>query len=131
MVFTYIVYPILYVLIICMYVIMCYVIFWVCTYVCEQFIAVVMKFLCIYAYSLKKTCLFWRNQENYDYHCSLLSGVLAEADSVTYGLNYRSALNELDDFHVCGQLPQDVMHILLEGVIPYTMKAILQSFVCV
>jgi len=58
--------------------------------------------------------------------------MLAQVDSVTYGLNYRSALNELEDFHVCHfQLPQDMMHILLEGVIPYTMKAMLQSFVCV
>jgi len=72
-----------------------------------------------------------RNPDNYDYHCSLLAGVLAETDSVTYGLNYKSVLNELDDFDVCdGQLPQDVMHILLEGVIPYTIKAMLQSFIC-
>lgn len=71
-----------------------------------------------------------RNPDNYDYHCSLLTGVLAETDSVTYGINYKSALNKLDDFHVCDcQLPQDLMHILLEGVIPYTIKAMLQSFV--
>ena len=72
-----------------------------------------------------------RNPDNYDYHCSLLTGVLAETDSVTYGVNYRSVLNKLDDFDVCdGQLPQDMMHILLEGVVPYTIKAMLQSFVC-
>ena len=71
-----------------------------------------------------------RNPDNYDYHCSLLNGVLAETDSVKYGINYKSALNKLEDFHVCdGQLPQDLMHILLEGVIPYTIKAMLQSFV--
>ena len=72
-----------------------------------------------------------RNPDNYDYHCSLLNGALAEIDSVTYGVNYRSALNKLDDFDVCdGQLPQDMMHILLEGIVPYTMKAMLQSFIC-
>lgn len=66
---------------------------------------------------------------NYDYHCSLLSGPLAEADSVTYGVNYRSTLNDLRDFHVChNQLPQDLMHIMLEGVVPYTMKAMLHSY---
>lgn len=27
------------------------------------------------------------------------------------------------------QLPQDIMHIVLEGVIPYTLKAMLQSYV--
>ena len=64
------------------------------------------------------------------YHCSLLSGVLREVDSVTYGVNNESVLNQLDDFDVGGgQLPQDIMHILLQGVLPYTIKAILQSFV--
>lgn len=72
-----------------------------------------------------------RNPANYEYHCSLLSGLLRETDSVTYGINYESVLNQLDDFNVCdGQLPQDMMHILLEGVLPYTIKAMLQSFVC-
>jgi len=72
-----------------------------------------------------------RDSVNYEYHCSLLTGVLRESDSVTYGINYPSALNQLDDFSVGnGQLPQDVMHILLEGVLPYTIKAMLQSFVC-
>ena len=71
-----------------------------------------------------------RNPDAHDYHCSLLDGELAERDSVTYGVNHRSVLNNLDDFHVCdGQLPQDMMHVLLEGVIPYTIKAMLQSFV--
>lgn len=73
-----------------------------------------------------------RTPESYDYHCSLMAGSLAEADSVTYGINYKSELNKLEDFHVCNnQLPQDMMHILLEGVIPYSVKAMLQSFVCV
>lgn len=72
-----------------------------------------------------------RDSVNYEYHCSLLTGVLRESDSVTYEINYKSTLNKLDYFYAGnGQLPQDVMHILLEGVLPYTIKAILQSFVC-
>ena len=48
-----------------------------------------------------------RNSVNYKYHCSLLTGVLREADSITYGINYESVLNQLDDFDVGnGQLPQ-------------------------
>lgn len=73
-----------------------------------------------------------RTPVNYDYHCSLLSGPFSETDSVTYGLNHHSVLNKLKHFHVCNnQLPQDIMHLLLEGVIPYTLKPMLQSFVCV
>jgi len=60
-----------------------------------------------------------RSPENYDYHCTLLNGALAETDSVTYGVNYSSVLNKLVDFDMCnGQLPQDMMHILLEGAVP-------------
>ena len=59
-----------------------------------------------------------------------MSGPLATNDSVTYGVNSTSVLNRLDHFHVANnQLPQDVMHILLEGVIPYTLKLLLNSFV--
>ena len=71
-----------------------------------------------------------RTPANYDYHCLLLEGPLAEADSVTYGINYDSVLNKLEHFHVCNnQLPQDIMHVLLEGVIPYNLKAMLKSYV--
>ena len=50
-----------------------------------------------------------------------------ESDLVTYGIN-RSVLNELYGFHVAnGQLPQDVMHLLLE-VIPYELKLMLHEF---
>ena len=36
----------------------------------------------------------------------------------------------MEHFHVCSnQLPQDIMHILLEGVLPYTIKAMLKSYV--
>lgn len=57
-------------------------------------------------------------------------GPLAATDSTTYGINYKSALNELDNFHVAGnQLPQDVMHILFEGVVPYEVKNMLIHFI--
>lgn len=49
---------------------------------------------------------------------------------MTYGINFSSTLNNLSYFHVANnQLPQDVMHILLEGVLPYTMKLMLKSFI--
>lgn len=46
--------------------------------------------------------------------------------STTYGINNRCALNILKYFHVCNfGLPPDVMHDLLEGYVPYTMKQML------
>lgn len=55
---------------------------------------------------------------------------MAVEDSVTYGINYRSTLNDIETFHVGNsQLPQDVMHVLLEGVIPLEIKHLLGEFI--
>ena len=41
-----------------------------------------------------------------------------------------SPLNDLEHFHVANnQLPQDVMHIMLEGVLPYEVQLMLTVFV--
>ena len=57
---------------------------------------------------------------------------MSESDSVTYGINYRSLLNDLYGFHVAdGQLPQDITPLLLEGVIPYELKLMLHDFTAV
>ena len=62
--------------------------------------------------------LLLRSPSNYDYHCSLLDGPLAAYESVTYGINYRSPLNEIEGFHSAGgQMAQDIMHVLFEGVL--------------
>lgn len=70
-----------------------------------------------------------RTPETYDYHCSLLDGPLCREDSITYGVQYSSTLNNIDNFHVVTQLPQDIMHVLLEGVVPYELKLMLTCFV--
>ena len=71
-----------------------------------------------------------RSPGEYDYHCSLLDGPFAAEDSVTYGINYRSPLNNIEYFHVsCGQLPQDIMHTLFEGVIPKEIRLMLHRFI--
>ena len=73
-----------------------------------------------------------RDPASYDYHCSLLDGTLATEDSTTYGINYRSPLNQITGFHVAkSQLPQDVMHILLEGVLNLEIKLLLNAFVSI
>ena len=43
-----------------------------------------------------------------------------------YGITNKSLLNELCHFYVTKQLPQDIMHILLEGVVQYEARHILQ-----
>lgn len=44
-----------------------------------------------------------------------------------YGTNKRSALSDLPFFDVPRQLPQDIMHIFLEGILQLD-KALTQSF---
>ena len=70
-----------------------------------------------------------RTAESYNYHCALLDNPLYKENSTTYGINYCSPLNEFKNFHVVDQLPQDVMHIMMEGVIPYEMLLMLNSFI--
>ena len=70
-----------------------------------------------------------RTPESYNYQCLLLDGPLSKEDSITYGINFSSPLNLIDNFHVVDQLPQDIMHILLEGVVPYEMVHMLLSYI--
>lgn len=55
--------------------------------------------------------------------------MLSREDSITYGVNFSSPLNNIHNFHVIDQLPQDIMHVLLEGVIPYELSLMLACFV--
>lgn len=74
-----------------------------------------------------KACEFTPTPAAYDYHCALINnGPLQKEDSVTYGVNFASPLNELHHFHVVNQ---DIMHVLLEGVIPYELSLMINSFV--
>lgn len=60
----------------------------------------------------------------------MLRGPLAAEDSVTYGVNGPSCLNQIKHFHVANlQLPQDVMHVLLEGVLPLETRLMLHCFI--
>ena len=84
----------------------------------------------IVAFKFQESAFVPRTRASYDYHCSLLDGPLSYEDSVTYGINFRSPLNDLQYFHVADmQLPQDIMHVLFEGVIPYETKLLLTEFV--
>lgn len=49
--------------------------------------------------------------------------------SKNYGVNRRSELLNAPFFDVCQQLPQDIMHVFLEGVVPYEIKLLLQLYI--
>uniref|UniRef100_A0A1X7V8I2 Uncharacterized protein n=1 Tax=Amphimedon queenslandica TaxID=400682 RepID=A0A1X7V8I2_AMPQE len=72
-----------------------------------------------------------RSPELHEYHCFLINQkCLSDFNSITYGVNYRSRLNDISLFHVANwQLPQDVMHILLEDVLPLELKLLLNFLI--
>ena len=45
-----------------------------------------------------------------------------------YGINNRSALLDAPHFNVTKQLPQDLMHVFLEGIVSYELKFLLQHY---
>ena len=55
---------------------------------------------------------------------------MVESDSVTYGICYCSPLNDIEHFHVTNmmQMPQDVMHVLFEGVLGMEIHMMLCEF---
>lgn len=71
-----------------------------------------------------------RTPTAHNYHCSLLGGPSGSADSVTYGVTARSSLNDIPYFHVCKMMmPQDVMHVLFEGVLSWEVRLMLNDFI--
>lgn len=99
------------------------------TYMLEMHISAMQVVKINYVLQFKSGDFTPRTPETYNYHCSLLNGSLTKETSTIYGITHNSPLNELSNFHVVDQLPQDVMHILLEGVVPYELALMLASFI--
>ena len=69
-----------------------------------------------------------RNKENHAHHCKLIDMEgLTDHYSLCFGINRNPILNELRYFDVTsGALLNDIMHDILEGVLPMEMKLMLQ-----
>ena len=67
-----------------------------------------------------------KSKETHERHCQEINDAPTEqvkADlRITYGINHRSALCDLNNFDITMQLPQDIMHTLLEGVVQYELR---------
>ena len=71
-----------------------------------------------------------RDPVTHAHHCALLNGPLRAEDSTTYGINGVSVLSSIDHFQIGNfQMPQDVMHVVLEGVLANETKVMLGSFI--
>jgi hypothetical protein len=73
-----------------------------------------------------------RNLAQYEQHCQDIEDAPTEAMKkdlqTTYGIVDRSILSELSHSDITAQLPQDIMHVLLEGTVQYEVRFILQHF---
>lgn len=75
-----------------------------------------------------------RNKQEHAKQCSYINRPgISQAErshySTAYGINRASILMELTDFDVTRQLPQDLMHVLLEGIFPYHLEQLLDYVV--
>lgn len=67
-----------------------------------------------------------RSREMYDRHANFAA---TDPESATvYGVKARSELNSSKYFHVVDGLPSDIMHDILEGVLPLHFKVMLKVF---
>ena len=74
-----------------------------------------------------------RSKETHERQCKEIDEAPTEQTrtdlKITYGINHRSLLCDLDNFDITTQLPQDIMHTLLEGVVQYELRHILSHYI--
>ena len=68
-----------------------------------------------------------RSVQNHRLHCELIDTEgLEDNFSKQFGVNRNSIINTIPHFNVCVCLPHDIMHIILEGVLPKHIKLLLK-----
>lgn len=75
-----------------------------------------------------------RTKDQYMKHCEFIHrDGISDSErmhfSKVYGINQRSILTDLPAFDVTEQLPQDLMHVLLEGIFPLHLEQFLQYII--
>lgn len=73
-----------------------------------------------------------RSKESHNLQCKYIEessdSIKSNAQTI-YGINNRSILSELPGFDITKQLPQDIMHTILEGVLQYETRLVLLHFI--
>ena len=75
-----------------------------------------------------------RTKDQYKKHCEFIHrDGISDSERIhfskVYGINQQSILIELPAFDVTEQLPQDLMHVLLEGIFPLHLEQFLRYIV--
>ena len=50
--------------------------------------------------------------------------------SMKYGINVRSPLLNVVEFDMVKQTPQDIMHVILEGIAQHDIRLVLRYYIC-
>ena len=83
--------------------------------------------------NFRDTFFTQRSLQQYNQHCSDIETAptdeMKKTLQTTYGITHRSLLSNLPGFDITKQLPQDLMHVLLEGSVQYEVRYILQYFI--
>jgi len=62
---------------------------------------------------------------NHKRHCGLLESGMSDHFSKVYGVTRLSILDQVPHFDLCRCMPHDMMHVILEGVLPRHCKRLL------
>ena len=84
--------------------------------------------LCTCILQIKCDQLRPRRLEQHLRHCSLVASG-EPSFSKEYGVNRLSILNEVPQFDLCLCIPHDIMHVILEGVLPRHCKTLLHHYI--
>lgn len=102
-------------------------------FVCAQerwYIVVYLHYIVIFQFLESQFQL--RNKSDYENQCELIKKDDTGKYSKEFGINRKSSLNDLKYFHVCdGSLIPDIMHDVLEGVLQYEVKLMLQYMITI
>ena len=93
-----------------------------------------MHVICIIWFQFNSTDFQERELEEHLELCNQIedpdnSKAVRDALSTTYGINNKSVLCSLAYFDVCKCFPEDIMHILFEGIVPYETKIFLKYMI--
>ena len=81
----------------------------------------------------RKDLFVSRTKLSYEANCLEIENAEIETERIelqkNYGINKRSYLTNLRDFDITTQLPQDIVHTLLEVSVQYELRILLLSYI--
>ena len=91
------------------------------------------RLIWLFIISCREEAFDLRTKETYSAQCDSIeqapTDVVRKDLQTTYGINKRSILCQLPTFDITKQLPQDIMHTVLEGTVQYEIRLVLLHYI--